>query len=573
MHDIFRDAPVGHCLRFLTCNRIAGFPEQYSHFKVPERFSKPLHGVTVSRESHGGYGGGGSGADEQRSGGPEAQANGDVENGTLQDSDSPVGQGGKKSDLDGGYTIVTWYSDTDPDNPQNWSPVKKGWISFVILLYTFTVYVGSSLYVASIPDILKAFDVAPVIGSLGLSLYVIGYGLGPMLFSPLSEIPAVGRNAPYIVSFFTFVILCIPTCLVDNMPGLLVLRFLLGFFGSPCLATGGASYGDFYGAREMPYVIALWGGGATLGPALGPLIGGFAVQSMSWRWSSWELLWLSGLSLGLMFVSLPETSSDTILLYRARRLRVLTSRTDIKAESEIRQAKLSALDIALQALIKPWQINALDPAVLFTTIYTALTYGIYYSFFESFPIVYGKLYGFNLGEVGLAFLAVLVGLVSAVTLYCSYFYFWAAKRLARAAAKSGSVPPEARIWPGLIATFLIPIGLFIFAWTARKHVHWIFSLLGVAINMVGVFTITQCMFIYLPFTYPRYSGSLFAANGLARSAFAAGAILYARPMFDQLGVSGGVSLLGGLTVLCVFGIYGIYFFGANLRKRSKFAVS
>jgi MFS transporter, DHA1 family, multidrug resistance protein len=66
------------------------------------------------------------------------------------------------------------------------------------------------------------------------------------------------------------------------------------------------------------------------------------------------------------------------------------------------------------------------------------------------------------------------------------------------------------------------------------------------------------MFIYLPFTYPLYAGSLFAANGFARSAFAAAAILFAGPMFSRIGVHGDVSLLGGLTVLCIFGIYGMY---------------
>ncbi len=44
----------------------------------------------------------------------------------------------------------------------------------------------------------------------------------------------------------------------------------LGVCGSPALATGGASYGDFYAATEMPYVLVLWGGGATLGPVSGP---------------------------------------------------------------------------------------------------------------------------------------------------------------------------------------------------------------------------------------------------------------------------------------------------------------
>lgn len=64
------------------------------------------------------------------------------------------------------------------------------------------------------------------------------------IFSPLSEIPVVGRNLPYIVSFGLFVILCVPTALADSYASLLVLRFLTGFMGSPALATGGATMGD-----------------------------------------------------------------------------------------------------------------------------------------------------------------------------------------------------------------------------------------------------------------------------------------------------------------------------------------
>lgn len=60
----------------------------------------------------------------------------------------------------------------------------------------------------------------------------------------MSEIPAFGRNLPYLTSFSLFVILAVPTALVDNYAGLLVLRFLTGFMGSPCLATGGATMQD-----------------------------------------------------------------------------------------------------------------------------------------------------------------------------------------------------------------------------------------------------------------------------------------------------------------------------------------
>ena len=61
-----------------------------------------------------------------------------------------------------------------------------------------------------------------------------------------------------------------------------------------------------------------------------------------------------------------------------------------------------------------------DPAVLFTNVYTALIYGIYYSFFEVFPLVHGPLYGFNIGETGVVFTCIVVGCVLAIGIYFYY---------------------------------------------------------------------------------------------------------------------------------------------------------
>jgi MFS transporter, DHA1 family, multidrug resistance protein len=486
-----------------------------------------------------------------------------------------------------GLVLVTWYIEDDNSNPQNWSTSKKLLVSAQICFYTFSVYIGSSLYVASEPQVVEKFGVGDTPAALGLALYVFAYGLGPMLWSPLSEIPRIGRNPIYIATFGIFVALCVGASLVNNFAGLMVLRFLLGLFGSPCLATGGASFGDIYAPTKMPYVLAFWAGSATLGPALGPVVSGFAVSAESWRWSSWELLWLSGPIWLLLFFCLPETSHDAILLARARRLRRRTDREDLRSQSELTFASKSFREIAAEALIKPWQINILDPAVLFTTFYTALVYGIFYSFFESFPLVYPTIYGFNLGQTGLPFLAVLVALAICIPAYCAYFWYCAEPVMLRT---PGFGPPEARLVPGLYASFLVPIGCFMFgesgafcsletadgsltAWAARPSVHWIVSVIGVGVNMCGTFTIVQCMFLYLPFTYPQYSASLFAANDLARSSLAAGAILFSRPMFLTLSVAGGVSLLGGLTIICIAGIFVLCGYGAAMRARSRFAVS
>jgi DHA1 family multidrug resistance protein-like MFS transporter len=113
-----------------------------------------------------------------------------------------------------------------------------------LCLYSLAIYGSSSMYVPGTEGVMKQFHVGATPAALGLAIFVLGYGVGPLLFAPLSEIAAIGRNWVYVPTFALFVILSFPTAVVDNYAGLLVLRFLTGFFGSPCLANGGASVGD-----------------------------------------------------------------------------------------------------------------------------------------------------------------------------------------------------------------------------------------------------------------------------------------------------------------------------------------
>jgi MFS family permease len=129
-------------------------------------------------------------------------------------------------------------------NPQNWPAAKKGWALTQLCFYSMAVYGASSMYVPGEEGVMQRFHVGATPAAVGLAIYVVGYGVGPLLFAPLSEIASIGRNWVYVPTFFLFVILSIPTAFVENYAGLLVLRFLTGFFGSPCLANGGASVGD-----------------------------------------------------------------------------------------------------------------------------------------------------------------------------------------------------------------------------------------------------------------------------------------------------------------------------------------
>lgn len=104
---------------------------------------------------------------------------------------------------------------------------------------------------------------------LPLSMYVAGYGLGPMLFSPISEIAYVGRNPLYLVSFIIYFVISIILAAVANesFASLVVLRVLQGFFGSPILASGAASIDDVYDRFTAPYFYIPWVAAMFCGPA------------------------------------------------------------------------------------------------------------------------------------------------------------------------------------------------------------------------------------------------------------------------------------------------------------------
>jgi MFS transporter, DHA1 family, multidrug resistance protein len=80
-----------------------------------------------------------------------------------------------------GIILVDWYTTDDPENPQNWASWKKAYASFIIGAYTFIVYAGSAIYTNAEQPLMEKFGVGPSKAGLGLSVYVLGYGTGPMV--------------------------------------------------------------------------------------------------------------------------------------------------------------------------------------------------------------------------------------------------------------------------------------------------------------------------------------------------------------------------------------------------------
>lgn len=335
MSELFRDTAFGHLVRTATGNRFFKYQEEidpslYKNFIDEKKSGYLAHHGDTNPPGDGNepetLGGVRTREDQYTGEGPprlSTNRRSSSEQTRVNENNGNINHvSGVRVDQEKGRDVhlVTWWGDNDPENPMNWSLFKRSFVTFEICLLTTSVYIGSSIYSAGTRDVVQVFGVSTVAATLGLCLFVGGYGLGPMLWSPMSEIPAIGRNPIYLGTLVVFVALQPGAAMATNFGMLLAFRFLTGFFGSPVLATGGASLSDIWRPKKRAYAMSIWGIAAVCGPTLGPLIGGFAVQyggtngviKAPWSWPLWELMWLSAFCLIFLFFFFPETSANNV---------------------------------------------------------------------------------------------------------------------------------------------------------------------------------------------------------------------------------------------------------------------
>lgn len=100
----------------------------------------------------------------------------------------------------------------------------------------------------------------------------------------------------------------------------------------------------------------------------GPLASSFAVVAKGWRWTIWEILWVSGAALIVLFFFLPETSSSNILYRKMRRIQKITGDKQITCEPVLEGESLTRKDIIKMLLVTPFTLSFTEPVILFCNL-------------------------------------------------------------------------------------------------------------------------------------------------------------------------------------------------------------
>lgn len=554
-YRFFRDSFWGRVVYHLSQHKFANYKEEQPGYIVPEKYYG--NDKIVDDESI------------------KSKERAEVVNPSGSEQSSVSSSSGTISNERGGsqQIIVDWDGEDDPENPYNWPLYQKIFFVFSVGFLTVSVYMGSAIYTPGIDEIMEEFHISQTVATLPLSLFVVGYGTGTNLFSPLSEHAKVGRTSIYIITLFIFFILQIPTALAKSIAALCILRFIGGLFASVALGTGGASVGDVVPLPYIPVGIASWSLAAVCGPSLGPLIGAALTNAYNWRATFWFMCALSGGCFLVLGFLLPESYGKTILYRKAQRLRAITGNENIVSEGEIETSNMTTKEIVMDILWRPIEVMIFEPVVLLINIYIALIYSIMYLWFEAFPEVFINVYHFTLVEMGVTYLSIIIGIGLGAVIYIPIIY---KKFTIPMMNDPTSVVPEVFIPMAIFGSICMPVGLVIFAWTAAYGVHWIGCLIGAMVFATGAFCVFQTLFNYLSFSFWRYLASVFASNNLMRSNVAAFFPIIGKYLFGNLAtkkypVAWGSMVLMFLSMAMIAIPVFFYMYGPKLRARSKYA--
>ena len=193
--------------------------------------------------------------------------------------------------------IVDWETSDDPKKALNW-PVRKKWTNIaVISSITFLTPLASSMLAPAIPSVMQEFNSTnQTIGSFIISVYVLGYALGPLIIAPLSEL--YGRLVVYHTNNVLFIVFTIACAVAPNIGSLIFFRLMAGCAGSAPLTIGGGSIADLFKQEERGGAMAIFALGPIMGPTIGPVAGGYLAEAKGWRWIFWVITMAVGLSLG-----------------------------------------------------------------------------------------------------------------------------------------------------------------------------------------------------------------------------------------------------------------------------------
>lgn len=395
--------------------------------------------------------------------------------------------------------------DLGDEHPRNRSTRSKWTIVLISSAAAHVVTAGSGIYTLSYDQFKDEWGTSREVSTLGLSLYTLGMGLGPLVIAPLSEF--YGRRIIGLWSLVLYLIWLVPCALARNIETELIGRFFTGAAGSAFLSVAGGTVGDVFEPSQLQTPMLVYSVIGFLGPDVGPIFGGVINQYTTWRWCFYVLMICTAILLALFYFLSPETYAPVLIRWKTERLQKETG-----VNTHIDEKPRSIARAVLISCTRPFEMLVLEYMLACLCILTAFTLGIQYLLFGGFAYVFKTVYRFELWQLGLTFIGIAVGAFIAIAMDP----FWRRYRGKQVKNNNDISEPEFRLPSVAFGALCLPISLFWFGWTSRPSVHWIVPILGTVPFGIGGLQVYSGVWTFLVEAYPIYAASALGANAFTR---------------------------------------------------------
>ncbi|CAK7226537.1 hypothetical protein SCUCBS95973_006233 [Sporothrix curviconia] len=485
------------------------------------------------------------------------------------------------------------------EHPFRWSLARKTYVLvFPFFAATLAAYAAGSY--GAINGYFEP-ELSNVSFNLGITVFVLGFGLAPILLALVSEL--YGRYWVFVGAGTVFFFGTLGCALSQSLAAMLVSRLITGTGASVFATLTGGVVGDLFPKAQRNTPMALYSLAIIGGSGLGPLISGIAAQRLVWRWVFYLQTIFVGVATAGLLLCFRETRANVLLARNCKMLNVhiegrapgpddtgLPSQAGRAEDPDKAKDAAETPEAAATGLLAapnrfhapgpdsgsliatlgssfsfPLKLLVTESIVFWFSAWVSFAWAMLYMQFSSIHVVYTNVYGFDGLQIGAIYATVITGAVVGCVSCIAYD-----RVLQRHFARFTAIP-ESRLYFSCFGSLLLPAGLFWFGFTARPDIHWMVPTVAIGTFEAGIFIIYLAVFNYFVDTYTVYASSALAAQSMCRNMLAGVFPLFTASMFGSLGYAKAGSLLGAIAVALSFVPWVLVFYGETIRKRSSFA--
>lgn len=198
-------------------------------------------------------------------------------------------------------------SAVSPANGDSEYPNGKGYyiflVAYLVGLSAFGSFVND-MYLPSLPEMTRYFDCSISVVQLGLTMGMIGLGIGQLILGPVSD--KYGRKPVLLIAMVVFIIGAVASVFSPTIHFFLGCRLIQGLGASGGYFLARTIPADIYQGRPLAKTMALIGAINGFAPASAPVLGGLISQDHGWKLVFWVL---AGIAVFLLLVAFPLKES------------------------------------------------------------------------------------------------------------------------------------------------------------------------------------------------------------------------------------------------------------------------